>query len=169
MDFRIRQASLNDIDGIMEIMEEARCNTEHPEWFVADDAEFVKAHLEDKGFVIVAETPDGRIAGFFLVKEPELEENLGTYLGFTKDQLARVAVMDSAAVGSRFRGHGLQGKMLEAAEAVLDKERFSYLMCTIHPDNRYSLHNMCSHGYEVKMKTKCYGGLERYILLKECK
>ena len=169
MDFRIRRASLNDVDGIMEIMEEARCNTEHPDWFAADDAEFVKGHLADKGFVIVAETQDGRIAGFFLVKEPELKENLGTYLGFGEDKLARVAVMDSAAVGSQFRGNGLQGKMLEAAEAFLDKERFSYLMCTIHPDNRYSLRNMRSHGYEVKMKTKCYGGLERYILLKECK
>lgn len=158
---------MDDVDGIMEIMEEVRCNTEHPDWFVADDEAFVRAHLADRGFVIVAETMDGRIAGFFLVKEPEDNENLGVYLGFEKEKLARVAIMDSAAVGSEFRGHGLQGKMLEAAEAILDKERFSYLMCTVHPDNLYSLRNMQKHGYEIKTKTRCYGSLERDILLKE--
>ena len=59
-----------------------------------------------------------------------------------------------------------QGRMLEAAEKLLDKNRFYYLMCTIHPDNKFSRHNMESHGYEVKKTAFCYGGLPRCILLK---
>lgn len=169
MDFLIRRAVSSDVNGIMELMEEARCNTEHPDWFFADNEEFVRRHLDTAGFVIVAEAEDGNIAGFFLVKEPEPDENLGTYLDFDKEKLARVAVMDSAVVGSAWRGNGLQGKMLEKAEEFIDKEKFIYLMCTIHPENKYSLHNMQKHGYEVKKTTECYGGLIRHILLKECK
>ena len=166
MTFQIRRATQEDLPQIMEIMEEAAGNHVHPDWFVDDDSEFVREHLDHHGFVVVAEAPGGKIAGFFLVKEPKEEENLGKYLDFSPQELAKVAVMDTAAVKSDYRGNGLQGKMLEGAEKLLDS-RFTYLMCTIHPDNIYSLHNMQSHGYEVRKTVKCYGGLDRHILLKK--
>ena len=166
MTFQIRKATQEDVTQIMAVMEEAGSNPIHPDWFVDDDREFVESHLTHHGFVMVAEAPNGEIAGFFLVKEPKEEENLGKYLDFSSDKLKKVAVMDSAAVKSTYRGNGLQGKMLEEAEKLLDA-RFTYLMCTIHPDNVYSLHNMHSHGYEIQKTVKCYGGLDRHILLKK--
>lgn len=168
MEFLIRQAEEKDIPGIMCVMREAETDHAHPDWFVSDDEAFVRKHLRDKGFVIAAEAPDGRIAGFFLVKYPQSEENLGNALNYTEEQLAKVAIMDSAAVASEFRGNGLQGRMLEEAERHLDTVRYPYLMCTVHPDNRYSLSNMQKHGYEIQITTECYGGLKRHILLKNC-
>ena len=50
---------------------------------------------------------------------------------------------------------------------TLCPDRFVYLMCTVHPENRFSRYNMESHGYQVKKIARCYGGLERCILLKE--
>lgn len=167
MNFTIRKAEIRDIDGIMRLMEEASHNPAHPDWFVADDEAYVKEHLSGKGFVITAVSDSDEIAGFFLVKQPELSENLGLFFDFEEESLRKVAVMDSAVVGSAWRGNGLQGKMIEKAEEVLDREHFSFLMCTVHPDNIYSLRNMQRHGYEVKKRVKCYGGLTRYILLKE--
>lgn len=167
MDFTIRRADIRDLDGIMRLMTEAASDPVHPQWFVADEEAYVREHLKGKGFVVTAVSGENEIAGFFLVKKPELSENLGVYLDFDEEKLDRVAVMDSAVVGSDWRGNGLQGRMLEAAEEILDKERFSFLMCTIHPDNIYSLGNMQNHGYQVKKTTQCYGGLPRHILLKE--
>lgn len=166
MEFMIRRATPDDVGGIMAVMEEAKHVSAHAQWFVADDEDFVRRHLKEEGFVIVAEAENGEIAGFFLVKEPRPEENLGRYLDFDNTKLNQVAVMDSAAVGAKYRGNGLQGRMLLAAERELDTEKFKYLMCTIHPENRYSLHNMQSHGYEVKKTVQCYGGLPRHILVK---
>ena len=100
------------------------------------------------------------------MKYPEGEDNLGHYLDMEEEALGQVAVMDSTVVGSDYRGAGLQGRMLQAAEARIDKEKFHYLMCTIHPDNQFSRQNMESQGYEVKKITKCYGGLDRCILVK---
>ena len=77
--------------------------------------------------------------------------------------------MDSAVVGNAYRGNGLQGRMLDAAENFLNLEEYYYLMCTIHPDNQFSRHNMENHGYEVKKIALCYGGLPRCILLKNAK
>ena len=77
--------------------------------------------------------------------------------------------MDSAVVGNAYRGNGLQGRMLDVAENFLNLEEYYYLMCTIHPDNQFSRHNMENHGYEVKKIALCYGGLPRCILLKNAK
>lgn len=167
--FVIRRAEEADIPEIMQIMDEAKSDISHPEWFVADDEDYIRKHLQGCGYVIVAESPLGRIAGFFVVKYPEDKDNLGTYLNFDREQLAHVAVMDSAAVGSAYRGNGLQEKMLLAAEELLDTEKYYYLMCTIHPDNKFSRNNMESHGYKVKKIALCYGGLPRCILLKKLK
>lgn len=167
MEFVIERAVPSDAEGIMEIMEEARAAMEHAEWFVADDEDYIREHIEGKGFAVVAkEAESGRIAGFFVVKVPEPEDNLGIYLDFDEEKLSQVMIMDSAAVGKAFRGNRLQARMLEAAEKLIDR-KYRCLMCTVHPENIYSLHNMQSHGYQVMKTTECYGGLIRHILLKE--
>lgn len=168
--FLIRKADETDVVGIMKVMNEAQGDKEHPDWFVADNEDYIHAHLKEHGFVVVAESSEEEIAGFFLIKYPEnKEDNLGTYLDFDEEQLVHVAVMDSAVVGNTYRGNGLQGRMLEAAENFLNLEEYYYLMCTIHPDNQFSRHNMENHGYEVKKIALCYGGLPRCILLKNAK
>ena len=166
MDFRIRKADEQDLPGIMHIMEEAKHNPQHPDWFMADDQDYVRDHLQEKGFVLVAVAPEGKIAGFFMVKYPEREKHLGEFLGDTEEQMRHTAVMDSAAVDSAYQGNGLQRKMAFAAEALIDRSQYQYLLCTIHPDNKYSLSNMRSQGYEVRADVECYGGRRRYVLEK---
>ena len=69
--FRIRKAEMTDVDEIMAVMHEAKNDKEHPDWFVSDDEEYVRTHIEEQGFVIVAQTADGSVAGFFIIKYPE--------------------------------------------------------------------------------------------------
>ena len=64
--------------------------------------------------------------------------------------------MDSTAVDTAFRGNGLQGRMLEAAENLLDPDRFVYLMCTVHPDNSFSRNNMVRQGYRAVCRKEKY-------------
>ena len=84
--FRIRKAEMTDVDEIMAVMHEAKNDKEHPDRFVSDDEEYVRTHIEEQGFVIVAQTADGSVAGFFLIKYPEnREDNLGTYLDLMRN------------------------------------------------------------------------------------
>lgn len=51
--FRIRKAEMTDVDEIMAVMHEAKNDKDHPDWFVSDDEEYVRTHIEEQGFVIV--------------------------------------------------------------------------------------------------------------------
>ena len=91
-----------DMDGIMAVMYEAQNDKTHPDWFVSDDEEYVRAHMKEHGFVIVAQAADDSVAGFFLIKYPENRaDNLGIYLDFDEEQLSHIAVMDSAVVSCK--------------------------------------------------------------------
>lgn len=166
MEFIIRKAGAEDVAGIMKVMEEAAGDKLHPQWFAADDEEYVRTHLSHGSFTLVAETETNQIAGFLIVKKPAREENLGLYLDFEEEKLEKVMVMDSAAVSQPYRGNHLQWRLVEEAEKIIDKKETAYLLCTVHPQNRYSLSNMQNHGYEVQKAIKCYGGLDRYVLMK---
>ena len=167
MNFIIRTAVEEDIPGIMQIMNAEPAGDTLPEWYITDEEESVRSCLEENGFIMVSQTESGEIVGFFIVKYPDDNENLGKYLGFSEEQLEKVILMDSAAIHPEFRGNGLQGKMLIEVERKIDTQKYRYSMCTVHPDNIYSLHNMQKYGYEVKKTVRCYGDNIRHVLLKE--
>ena len=37
---------------LMAVMHEAKNDKEHPDWFVSDDEEYVRTHIEEQGFVL---------------------------------------------------------------------------------------------------------------------
>ena len=45
--FRIRKAEMTDVDEIMAVMHEAKNDKDHPDWFVSDDEEYVRTHIEE--------------------------------------------------------------------------------------------------------------------------
>ena len=176
----IRRALNTDVEGIVQVMEEAVRTMERPEWFVSDDEAFIREHIDRKGFTLIAEKqsfqsgeegkeyPLNRIGGFLIVKFPGLsEKNLGHTLHMPEENLLRVAHMDSAAVLPSWRGQGLQGKLIDAAERELIGGPYTLLMATVHPENRFSLENFLRRGYTVKATVRRYGGLLRYVLLKD--
>ena len=69
MDFQIRPAAAADVPQILAVMDRARAALPVPEWFVADDAAYLHAHLDGPlGFCLVAETPGRGLAAYLTVK-----------------------------------------------------------------------------------------------------
>ena len=179
MEFEIVRAVPEDAPALAHIMERVTVGMANSEWFMDDDADYIAAHIghiplekEDVGFILKAVTEcQGKetIAGFFMVAFPgPIEKNLGNHIGMTYEELCGVAHMDSVVILPEFRGHGLQSKMVAKAEEILLTETdYRVWMCTVHPDNKYSLNNMLSHGYEVVAEALKYGGFRRFILKKE--
>ena len=89
--------------------------------------------------------------------------NLGYDLNFSAEDLMRVVHMDTAAVHPDYRGQKLQHRMMLHAEKELAGK---ILLCTIHPDNRYSLNNVLKQGYTIEKKLEKYGSI-RYLLRKD--
>ena len=61
---------------------------------------------------------------------------------------------------------GLQRKLLEEAESWIRQEGKQILLCTVHPDNYFSLSNVLKQGYTIQKKLEKYGSI-RYLLRKD--
>ena len=109
-----------------------------------------------------------KLVACFLLTFPHLdEENLGYDIGLCEKDLLKVAHMDSVAVDSSYRGRGYQNILMRKAEEDAIKLGYKYLMCTIHPDNIYSMQNALKLGYKNVLTKEKYGGRIRAIMLKE--
>lgn len=170
MNFQIVKAKSSDASAIAEVMQKVYDNMKETDWYVTDSAEDTEKMLltgKGKGYMAIAEDTK-EIAGIFLVAFPGLSaENLGYDLNFSREQLLLTAHMDSAAVLPRYRGNRLQYRLMQEAEQDLRAMGYRYLLCTIHPDNRFSQANALRQGYQVVKTTKKYGGYLRDILMKQ--
>lgn len=168
MEWTLRVAKEEDIEAIDQMMQEVYERLENKALFVPSDLEYIKAHIETEGFMVLAYDPKVKMAGNFMVRYPmEAEDNLGRDIGLPKEELLRVAHMESAVVLPEYRGHHLQVQMLQYAERMIDTERFSYLMATVSPDNPASYRSMEAGGYQLMLTKEKYDGLPRRIYLKK--
>ncbi len=170
MEFEIRKAAPEDADAIAGVIREVFLGMEHQEWYVADNADYTREMLNTgKGTAYEAvEKKSGILAGVLMMTFPGIsQENLGHDIGFSKEQLLQTAHMESAAALPKYRGNHLQYLLMQRAEKEAAETGYRYLMCTIHPENRYSKGNAMRQGYRVIKTKEKYGGLLRDILLKD--
>lgn len=174
MEFIIEQAGPGHLASIMEIMKDGCTTVAEKSWFAPDDEEDIRRIFMGKGFVIGAwEVESREMAGYFTVVYPDKKDNMGKYAGLFGKELEKVVYMDSAAVKAKYRGNALQRKMLDAAQQELRKrlkesgQSCQYQMCTIHPENQFSLNNMRQKGFEIVGRGTFYGGLDRYVLCRK--
>lgn len=191
MQFEIVRAVPKDAEALYKIMETVTAGMEHSEWFVSDDLSYIQNHIgsepikkSNKGFVLkaiaaadnmtvgnVENSADTReeIAGFLMVDFPGIDaHNLGTYLSMSDAQLAKVAHMDSVVILPKYRGNGLQHKLMETAERIIKKETdYRILLATVHPENVYSLRNATDRGFRAAKEVTAYGTYQRYVMIKE--
>lgn len=137
--------------------------------FVCDDLLYVKKHICEDGFIVVAQK-DREIVACLIVDFPgDGEENLGRDIGLEKEQLGQVVHMDSAVVHPAHRGCGLQSKMIAFAETIICEQMRSaksYFLSTASPNNPASFKSLEKMGYVHVCTKEKYGGLVRRIYLK---
>ncbi|KAE9633504.1 MAG: hypothetical protein PWP07_1428 [Epulopiscium sp.] len=166
MNIVIDKAQDQDVERIAQIMNTVKEAIQDPEWFCADNQEFITRHIHESGFILKG-VYDHEIMGFLIVRIPKYEkDNLGYDIGLDHSKLSQVAHMESVATLPSSRGKGLQKLLMMEAETILRKDGFTYLMATVHPGNVYSLNNFTGLGYEIVKTMKKYDGKERHILLK---
>lgn len=161
-------AEPGDVFSIHQLMRLAYDQLENKELFVCDALEFVEAVVKKEGFAILAKSETRQIVGVFLVRFPHnAEDNLGRDIHLDGEELDKVAHLESAVVHPRYRGMGLQRKMLAYAEELLEEKEFRYYMATVSPFNPASFKTLQKNGYKKVITTIKYNGLVRDIYLKE--
>lgn len=167
MKIEIRKGSCGDTENFIRLLQEVRESMEHKEWFYLDPPDEVRKMMGNGTMQLWVAMDNCHLAAAFTIVIPGLEEtNYGYDLGFTEDQLLRVVNMDTAAVHPDYRGQGLQRKLMQTAETEIAKAGEHILLCTVHPENRFSLQNVLKQGYTIRKKLEKYGSI-RYILRKD--
>ena len=170
MEFRIKKAKLNDVHAVAALIRAVWEQMDNREWFVMDEADFLKDVLESgRGFIYMAiDAGTEKLAGVMDILTPGLEkDNLGYDAGFREEKLLSTAHVDSVAILPEYRGMRLQAILMEAAEQELAVKGYRYMMCTVHPDNSFSRNNMVRQGYRAVCRKEKYGGRIRDVMLKE--
>ena len=165
-DFTIRVADGTDAQTIYDLMVEVYEQLENKSLYVCDDLAFVKRHISQEGFTVVACTKEDKIVGSLILRIPDAEDNLGKDIGFSEEECQRVIHVESAVVAPLYRGNALQRRMLQIAETMIDRVKYSYLMATVSPDNPASYKTLESLGYELIVTKEKYDGLMRRIYRK---
>ena len=169
MGFTIRKGTQEDTEGFISLLREIWEGMECKEWFYLDPPDVVREMISD-GIMELWVAMDGdRLAAAFTILIPGLDSlNYGYDLGFDEESLLRVVNMDTIAVHPDYRGYGLQRRLTREAEMWAFARGYRTLLCTVHPDNRFSLNNMLKLGYSIEQKLPKYGSV-RYLLKKEIK
>lgn len=167
MDFEYRIACYDDVEALDKLMQKINSSIDDKSIFSADDLDSIKRHIEDEGRIVAAYNGD-RLVSFFMLRYPkDAADNLGLDLKYDQEALSLVAHMESIVVDFDYRGYGLQQILMTKGEEIAAAEGYKYLLCTVSPDNPYSLNNALKRGFEIVKTKEKYGGFMRHILCKK--
>ena len=165
---QIRRVGTEETERYLSFLHDVKAGMAQDDWFYLDPDDEAREMMEEGSMQLWFAEEGDTLVGVFSLIVPGLKSfNLGYDLGFETQMLERVIHMDTAAVHPSFRGHDLQYRMMMAAEEDLRKIGGAILLCTIHPENQYSVRNVLRQGYSVEKKLEKYGGVIRYILRKD--
>jgi ribosomal protein S18 acetylase RimI-like enzyme len=114
----------------------------------------------------------GEIIAYRYIGFPgQSEKNLGHDINIPGKELIKVAHLETTVVHPEYRGNSLQSLTLQQAIPMVKDSGYSHLLCTVSPQNIYSLFNIIKNGLRIKALKKKYGsekdgkdGMWRFIL-----
>lgn len=164
MEITIRKGSYGDLEAFLAFTHAVQEAMTDRNWFALDPDEELRELTAAGDMEFWLAEAGSRLAAVFSVIRPGLRQwNLGYEIDLEEEALRRVVHMDTAAVHPDYRGRGLQKRMMALAEEELSGH---ILLCTIHPDNRFSLQNALKLGYRIEKQIGRYGSV-RYVLRKD--
>ena len=166
----LRKAQIEDAESIHNIMQRVYDLLDDKSIYVCDDLEYVVEHIEKKGLGVVAYNINKEIIASFILRFPkDSEDNLGRDINLPEEELDKVVHMETAVVLPEYRGSGLQKKMLDYAEKLIDVNKYNVFLATVSPKNPASFKTFEKAGYSHVLTKEKYGGLERRIYMKRVK
>ncbi len=165
-DLTVKVLSMDDIQDILDIQEEAFCAMQDSANLRRNTPETFGVCFEEPSVALGVYHEEKMIAFGMLYCAGEDEENLGRSLD-TPIDLMSVANVKVIIVRPAYRGNGLQRYLISLLESHAVKNGYKVLMATVSPDNEYSMNNFLALGYKCVKVLKKYGGLQRALLYKE--
>lgn len=160
--------SNEDLDRIMDLQSKIYNGLEDKQLYSPSSKEEFKEFILGKGKILGCITEDNKLIAMAVYAKMEYDEhNYGYDIELEGKDLLKVGQIESTIVDKEFRGNKLQRKMCEKLEEVAIENNTPILSATASPYNEYSVNTFLNLGYKIMKDKIKYGGLRRYVLIKE--
>ena len=168
IEIKLRELKLSDINKIIKLQELIINGLENKELYADSKQEEFEEYINCNGKIIGCLTnEDELIAIGVYAKKGYDESNYAYDIGLNGEEVLKVAQIESTIVKSEYRGNKLQRLICEELEKIARKDNIEILSATASPYNKFSVNTFMNLGYEIKKDKLKYGGLRRYVLVKE--
>lgn len=168
-DYTIVQMGWDQIEAVAALQQRIYDGLDNKSLFVCDSAEEIAALLEKGGALFGVLNSKRQLIASRYISTPGISpDNLAHDLNLPIE-LDQVVVLESTVVDPAYRGNRLQSITLEIAIKYAERHGYNHLLCTISPQNIYSLYNIMAGGLKIKALKKKYAtadhdGVWRFIL-----
>lgn len=168
IELMLRTLTLDDIDKLLALQNEVIEALGDKALYVPSDREEIESNMKAGGVHLgyMTET-DTLVAVAIYLKCGYNAHNYGYDLGLEGEDLLKVGQVDTVLVQADYRGNKLQYIMCQLLEEVAQEQGTPIICATASPDNTFSVNNFLKLGYEIKVDKLKYGGLRRYVLMKQ--
>jgi len=161
-----------NLDLVMKLQEYVYKNLLNKQVLVKDTYDDLYEDLKGNGKIIGAFNKNNDLIAYRYITFPgNSPKNLGNDLGMTKEELESVVHLETTVVHPSYRGNDLQSITLNESLGIISDMGFYNLLCTVSPQNFFSLYNIMKNGLAIKSLKKKYGtspdgrdGVWRFIL-----
>ena len=165
----IKLLDLSYIDKIMVLQRNIYDGLEDKSFYACSDKEEFENTIKGKGKIIgcVSLRDNELIAIGVYIEYGYENHNYGYDINIEGEELLKVGQLESTLVLENYRGNRLQKIMCEILEETGKDAGKKYICATAAPDNKYSVSTFEKLGYRIMADKFKYGGLRRYVLMKE--
>lgn len=166
-DMYVRLLDRGDLDRVLELQEKTILELEDRSVLRRNTPEILAQALSDKNLAIGTFIEDNLIAVAIAVDpvppETDLRKTLQTHFVDNAMDLKLVIVQ------KEYRGNGLQKVLMYALEQMAVAQGYTHFCTSVSPNNKHSIHNMLSMGYDYDHQELLYDGLLRNVYVKTLK
>lgn len=155
----------SEVDGVIALHRTVR-QAVAPELLCHETDAFFRRHCHDRGRILGL-FAEGQLIGYGVLGLPEPdEESFADQFGLSMEERAVVATIDGAGVLPRWRGNGLQRRLVAARIEAAKLAGRRIAVSTVAPGNLPSLRNLLAEGLTIRELRPAFGGL-RFLMRRD--
>lgn len=165
VDYHIELLTSSRIDEVMALQSRVYEDLPNKDIFQKDTKEELLDALESGGHILGIIDNRDQLIGYRFIAFPGIRaSNLGNDINLPKSELKKVVTLETTIVHKDYRGNGLQDITLKLVKSLAKRLGYRHLLCTVSPDNFYSLYNNMKNGLKINRLMKKYSDSWRFVL-----
>ncbi len=166
---KLIELDLSYMDKIMDLQKNIYEGLANKDFYACTDKEEFEDTIKDNGKIIgCISLKDNQLIAMGVYIEYGYEDhNYGYDINIQGEELLKVGQIESTVVKEDFRGNKLQKIICEMLEQIGKDAGMKYMCSTAAPDNTFSVNTFEKLGYNIMADKLKYGGLRRYVFMKE--